>query len=117
MGMAITDVPSKHRRRSIRLEGYDYAQPGAYFVTICTHRWINMFGNVSSSEIMLNPLGRVVQDEWLQTAQIRPYVQLDEYVIMPNHLHGIVMITYNGRGVLQYPLPTPRANYVRRRLG
>ena len=100
--MAIIDVPSNQNRRSIRLRGYDYAQPGAYFVTLCTHRWINMFGGVSNGEMMLNPLGLGVQDEWLRTAKIRPYVQLDEYVIMPNHLHGIVMITDNGRGVLQY---------------
>ena len=90
-------TPSKLRRRSIRLRGYDYAQPGAYFVTVCTHQWANIFGDIINGEMILNPLGRVVQDEWLRTAQIRLYVQLDEYVVMPNHLHGIVMITDNGR--------------------
>ncbi len=94
--------PEKHHRRSIRLKGYDYAQPGAYFVTICTRNWVRLFGEVAAGSIVLNPMGQVVEEEWLRTAEIRPNVELDAFVIMPNHVHGIVMIIDHGRGVLPY---------------
>jgi len=98
--------PEKHRRRSIRLKGHDYAQPGAYFVTICTHQWAILFGEVAAGSVALNPMGQVVNEEWLRTAEVRPNVELDAFAIMPNHVHGIVMIIDHGRGVLQYA-PTP----------
>ncbi len=82
----------RHHRRSIRLKSYDYAQPGTYFVTVCTHRLGNLFGEVVDGKMILNVMGRIVEEEWRKTPKIRPYVKLDEYVIMPNHLHGIVMI-------------------------
>ena len=93
--------PKKHHRRSVRLKGYDYAQPGAYFVTICTHKWTLLFGQVLDGKMILNSLGKVIKEEWLQTADSRPLVDLDEFVIMPNHLHGIIMIV-NGRGIARY---------------
>ncbi len=102
--MVTLDVPSKHHRRSIRLKDYDYTQPGAYFVTICTHRWVTMFGDIINGKIRLTTMGLVVEEEWQRTARMRPYVKLDEFVIMPNHVHGIVMIM-DGRDVLQY-VPT-----------
>ncbi len=86
------------RRRSVRLEGYDYRQPGAYFVTICAYRWEPLFGEVIDGELSLNPLGRIVDREWRRTAKMRGDVELDEYVIMPNHMHGILMITDDSRG-------------------
>lgn len=83
----------KHHRRSIRLKDYDYSQKGAYFVTLCTiHReWL--FGDVDDGEMIHNEYGRLVQQEWLQTAVLRPNVELDAFVVMPNHLHGIIVIT------------------------
>ncbi len=84
--------PDQHHRRSIRLKGYDYTQPGAYFVTICTHQWVAMFGEIIDGEMKVNPMGRVVKEEWLKTTQIRSNVQLDEFIVMPNHVHGIIMI-------------------------
>ncbi len=86
--------PQKHHRRSIRLKGYDYTQAGAYFITMCAHQRIHMFGEVVNGEMILNDTGKIARDEWFKTAAIRPYVKLheDEFVIMPNHAHGIIWI-------------------------
>lgn len=86
--------PTKHHRRSIRLKGYDYTQPGAYFVTICTYQRESLFGEIVDGMMVLNECGEIARDEWFKTAQIRANVQLhqDEFVIMPNHLHGIIWI-------------------------
>ncbi len=86
-----TDTPDLHRR-SIRLQEYDYAQAGGYFVTICTHGHKCMFGEVRNSDIVLNSIGQLVDEEWRRTSVVRAEVLLDAFVIMPNHLHGIVFI-------------------------
>ncbi len=82
----------KHRRRSIRLEGYDYSQAGEYFVTLCTHRMRCLFGRVRNGEMEWNTLGWIVRNEWLRTPWICPEIELDEFVVMPNHLHAIIVI-------------------------
>lgn len=82
-----------YRRRSMRLKGHDYAQAGAYFITICTRGRHCLFGQVVNSEMYLNEYERIVEREWLRNATIRPSVILDEFVIMPNHFHGIVVLT------------------------
>jgi REP element-mobilizing transposase RayT len=87
--------PQKHHRRSIRLKGYDYTRAGAYFVTICTHNRECLFGNVADGKMILNAFGNIVESEWLRTPEIRLYVELDEYSIMPNHVHGIIIIHEN----------------------
>jgi len=79
-------------RRSIRLQEYDYAQPGGYFVTMCTHEHKCLFGNVQSSEVRLSDLGQIVDAEWRRTSQIRPEVALDTFVTMPNHMHAILFV-------------------------
>ncbi len=86
--------PDKHHRRSIRLPGYDYTQPGAYFVTVCAHEHRPLFGQVVEGEVRLSAYGQIVREEWFKTAQVRPYVMLypDEFVVMPNHIHGIIWI-------------------------
>jgi REP element-mobilizing transposase RayT len=84
--------PKTHQRRSIRLRGYDYSQPGSYFVTVCTSNRECLFGNVADGEVALNHVGRVVDEEWSYTEIIRPEVEVDEFVVMPNHLHGIITI-------------------------
>ena len=93
----MTFDPEKHHRRSIRLRNHDYSQPGAYFVTICTYQKQSWFGEIKNGQIYLNQLGKIVADEWLKTCKIRPNFKLDEWVIMPNHFHGIVIINdYSG---------------------
>jgi len=90
--------PQRHHRRSIRLPGYDYTQPGAYFITIVTHERMPSFGEIVDGEMRLNEYGQIVPAEWFQTAVVRPYVVLhpDEFVVMPNHVHGIVWIVDMG---------------------
>ena len=82
----------KYHRRSIRLKGYDYSQPGAYFVTIVTYQREALFGEIMNEEVRLNPLGKLVEKCWLVISTHFPQAKLDEYVIMPNHLHGIIFL-------------------------
>ncbi len=91
--------PEKHHRRSIRLPDYNYAQTGAYFVTICTYKKLCWFGDVKQGEMQLNQIGQIVIQEWLKSSEIRKEIELDEWVLMPNHLHGIIWIQdqYQGR--------------------
>ena len=86
--------PARHHRRSIRLKGYDYTQPGAYFITLCTQNREHLFGAVVEGEMRLNAWGKIAREEWFTTARLRPYVRLDEreFVVMPNHVHGIIWI-------------------------
>jgi REP element-mobilizing transposase RayT len=88
----MSDISGKHHRRSIRLPGYDYSQPGMYFVTICVEEKRCLLGEVVNGEMLVNEYGRVVWEEWCQSAEIRREVQLDEFVVMPNHVHGVVEI-------------------------
>lgn len=88
----MTYNPDKYHRRSIRSKDYDYAQAGAYFITICTYNKECIFGNVKNGEMMLNEYGKVVEREWLRTYQIRTDIELDEFIVMPNHMHGIFVI-------------------------
>jgi len=85
-------MTSQFHRRSIRLQDYDYSQNGAYFITICTNNQIPLFGHVVSGEMILNQIGQIVQTEWIRTGMLREGIFLDEFVIMPNHLHGILII-------------------------
>jgi len=100
-----------HHRRSIRLPGCDYSVPGMYFVTICAKNREYLFGDVADGEMRLNEFGRIVENELKKTPTIRPNIILDEYIVMPNHLHVILQIikqydreneSNGGRGVLQY---------------
>ncbi len=83
---------TKYHRKSIRLKDYDYSQAGVYFVTICTHNRTCFLGDIINGEICLNDVGRIVESEWENTGGIRQNVIIDTYVIMPNHLHGILII-------------------------
>ena len=88
--------PKKHHRRSIRLHGYDYTRPGAYFITICVQAHECILGHIANGEMHLNDLGEIVRDEWLRAGTVRNEIVLDEFVIMPNHVHGIVFIRESG---------------------
>jgi REP element-mobilizing transposase RayT len=85
--------PGKHHRRSTRLKEYNYAQAGAYFVTICTQNRECLFGEIVNDKMMLNDAGRMVQTEWEQLRERFPSIELDAYIVMPNHFHAIVIIT------------------------
>lgn len=84
--------PKKHHRRSIRLRGYDYSQPGGYFVTICTQDHACLFGDVTGGQMQLNAAGQMVLAEWTALAERFPTIQLDAFVVMPNHVHGVILI-------------------------
>jgi putative transposase len=92
---------NRHHRRSIRLPGWDYTQAGAYFVTACAFQAECLFGQVVNGEMVLNEYGRIVEEEWQRTGQLRPYVALDVYVIMPNHFHAILWLADDGRGTVR----------------
>ncbi len=81
-----------HHRKSIRLQNYDYSQAGAYFITICTQNKQCLFGDIVDDEMQLNDVGRIIQSIWNEISIYYPQVELDEFVIMPNHVHGIINI-------------------------
>ncbi len=80
-----------YHRRSIRLPGHDYTQPGTYFVTIVTRDRAHLFGEISDDEIRLNDTGRMVAASWAGIPRHFPCAVMDAFVVMPNHLHGIVI--------------------------
>ena len=90
--------PNKHHRRSIRLKGYDYTQAGVYFVTIVTQNRACLFGDIVAGEVRLNAFGQAVAETWQWLGTQYGYVELDEWVVMPNHLHGIIIITETDNG-------------------
>ena len=79
-------------RQSLRSSSFDYSSNGWYFVTVCTDQKKCLFGNIRNDTVELNEAGMIVSEEWHRTAQIRKNVQLDSYVVMPNHFHGIIGI-------------------------
>jgi len=85
--------PQTHHRRSIRLRGYDYTRPGAYFVTICTQNRECLFGDVIGGEMQLNGAGGMVWSVWDALPKRYPDVDIDAFVVMPNHIHGIIVLT------------------------
>ena len=84
--------PDKHHRRSIRLRGYDYALVGAYFVTVGLQGRGCLLGEITDEELRLNDAGRMVEQWWAELASKFPSMETDEYVVMPNHFHGIVLL-------------------------
>jgi len=92
-----------YRRRSIRLAGYDYSQEGAYFITICTYDEKNLFGNCIGGQVCLNEAGQMIENFWHAMAIRFQGVALDEYIVMPNHFHGIVVV---GAALVAAPSPT-----------
>jgi REP element-mobilizing transposase RayT len=93
--------PERHQRRSIRLRGYDYARAGGYFVTVCTHQRACLFGAISDGQMRLNAVGQVATQCWRAIPDHFPDVRCDEFVVMPNHIHGILwIVTPNPSGVV-----------------
>lgn len=88
--------PQIHHRRSIRLKGYDYAQAGLYFITICCENRICRFGNIENGEMILNEYGKIAHHEWVKLSERFPNFELDAFQIMPNHIHGIIVLNTVG---------------------
>jgi len=117
--------PQKHHRRSIRLQGYDYSQAGAYFVTIVAYQReppkgaMCLFGEIVKGEMRLNGYGKIVQWEWLELPKRIRYIELGANVVMPNHFHGILVfrdpvvgatrpdltVTHSGKAELHNEIP------------
>ncbi len=87
------DTPKRQKRRSLRLKDYDYAQAGAYFVTIATRDRACLFGVIVDGQMCLNAAGREAEQCWLQIPQHFPNAALDEFIVMPNHVHGILVLS------------------------
>ena len=85
--------PQKHHRRSIRLKEYDYTQPGAYFITIVTFQRECLFGTIVDEEMKLNLYGLVAKQQWEKLPKRFSHIELNAFVVMPNHVHGILVIT------------------------
>ena len=83
---------NKYRVESSRLKGYDYSSPGAYYITIVTKNRKCFFGHVEKDEMILNEFGKMVNNFWKEIPKHFPYVILDEYIVMPNHVHGIIIL-------------------------
>ena len=92
----MTYNPDIHHRRSIRLRGYDYSRAGAYFVTICTQNRECLFGEIKNGEMVLNGAGRMVQIVWDEMRGNYPGVETDDFIVMPNHIHGIIVLVGAG---------------------
>ncbi len=84
--------PTKHHRRSLRLKDYDYTHAGAYFVTICTQSRTCLFGTVVDGQIQLNDAGHVVHRTWGELPNRFSHVDVDAFIVMPNHIHGIILV-------------------------
>ena len=84
--------PEIHHRKSIRLKGYDYSKEGLYFVTICTHNRENLFGEIKDGEMFLNEFGKIAEEKWFDLLNHIKNIELHEFVVMPNHIHGIIEI-------------------------
>jgi putative transposase len=92
----MTYDPNKHQRRSIRLPGYDYSQAGAYFMTVCTRDHQCLFGRVEGEAMRLNRVGEIAEGCWRAIPIHFADVELDVFVVMPNHVHGIIAIADAG---------------------
>jgi putative transposase len=84
--------PSRHHRRSIRLPGYDYAKAGAYFITVCAHNRASLFGSIQGDEMIANDAGDMLNTMWDAFTVRFPHVSIDASVVMPNHIHAILVL-------------------------
>ena len=97
--MIIKIDPDMHNRHSIRLKGFDYSYPGVYFLTLVAHKRECLFGEIEDSQMKLSGTGKLLDECWNRIPIFFPNTNLDEYIIMPNHLHGIIIIEEaHGRG-------------------
>ena len=100
-GVFVDPHSHRWRRRSIRLSGYDYRSDGVYFVTICTYHRSPLLGSIVHGTVRLSDIGRVVRSCWMEIPKHFPQVILDRFVVMPDHVHGLIVIQ---SGLLSAPL-------------
>ena len=101
----MTYNPEIHHRRSIRLKEYDYSRAGAYFVTVCAWKKECLFGEISQGMVICTEAGRIITDAWDKLLERYPSIELDEFVIMPNHVHGIIILNVGVGLALPNSLP------------
>ncbi len=89
-------------RKSPRLQGYDYSQDGMYFITICAFRRWHVFGRVFADCMVLNRAGEIASEAWINLPRLFPQIEIDVYVVMPNHMHGIIRVNQDVNP--RYPL-------------
>ena len=121
---SLKDSPNQHHRRSIRLCDYDYTQAGAYFVTICAYKHSCIFGKAANGEVVWSRFGRIAAERWSDIPRHFAHVTLDAFVVMPNHIHGILFLRYpdgedwaTRRGIACYAPTTTPAEMGPRRFG
>lgn len=112
----MTYNPALHHRRSIRLPGYDYSLAGAYFVTVCTLGRECLFGDIVDGEMRLNEAGRIVAETWPWLPTRNDHVELDAWVVMPNHVHGVIVLA-DGCGGGSRTAPTKNRKPLGRLIG
>lgn len=101
--------PEIHHRKSIRLKGYDYSEAGLYFITICTQNRKHLFGEIKEGKMILNEYGKIAFTEWEKTEEIRNNCLLHEFIIMPNHIHGIIELLFKkgeGKDIGKFKSPS-----------
>ncbi len=108
---------SIHHRRSIRLKGYDYAQAGAYFITMCVQDRACLFGDAVDGTMILSSPGQMIHKAWCELPNHYPHVELDAFVIMPNHVHGIIVLVGSGPIVGVGPCAYPDHSQTPKRIG
>jgi REP element-mobilizing transposase RayT len=111
MAMIGDEFNSRRRRRSTRLQGYDYSSPGIYFVTVCTEGTVCLFGEIQGGEMELSAAGDTVVQSWIAIPRRFPEVQLDSFVVIPNHVHGIIIILERGDGRKSAASSAPAADH------
>ena len=82
----------KRRKNSLRLPDYDYSLPGAYFITLCTQHRLHLFGHICDGKMILNEFGKIVEEVWINLPNHYPNMECGEFVVMPNHVHGVVIL-------------------------
>ena len=97
--------PDKHHRRSIRLKGYDYAQAGAYFITVCSDQRARIFGEIVEGQFKSSDVGLVVKRIWENLPNHYAHLTLDAFVVMPNHIHGLLMLSENPSDTKRQDIP------------
>ncbi len=88
----MTKFRNKYRIESARLQGWDYRNPGAYFITICTHNRVHHLGKCKDDKMKLSTIGLIVQGCWFEIPRLNHHVRLGEFIVMPNHIHGILIL-------------------------